>query len=226
MTQHLRHDLDRLGKRLLALGAQVEEAVRRAIAALLERRRELALEVINGDMGVDEEEVEIEEDCLKVLALHQPVAADLRFTAAVLKINSDLERIGDLAVNIAKRALLLGQTPYAVPPSLRVMMENTLEMVRESLDSFVRGDVELARHVLAEDDGIDRLNREIIRELVRRMEQDHASVEPSLAVLSVSRHLERIGDHATNIAEDVVYMVEGEIIRHHPEPPARGRKAE
>ena len=223
MTKHLRNDLERLEKRLLMLGSRVEEAIRQAIAALLERDAARAEAVIEGDAEIDREEVEIEEDCLKILALHQPVATDLRFTAACLKINNDLERIGDLAVNIAKRALVLvRRSPIATPHSLRPMMEDTLRMVRESLDAFVRGDAELARHVLAEDQEVDGLNRQIIEELVKDMESDPKVVDSALRMLNVSRHLERIADHATNIAEDVVYMVEGEIIRHaaaKPSPP-------
>lgn len=220
MPTHLRKDLDELEKRLLRLGGRVEDAVRKSIAAVLERRAALAEQVIAGDLAIDQEEVEIEEDCLKVLALHQPVATDLRFTAACLKINNDLERIGDLAVNIAKRATSLAGHSFAAPPSLRPMMEDTVGMLREALDSFVRGDVELARQVLAEDDAVDRFNREIIEELIGRMERDPGIVDPALRILSVSKHLERMADHATNIAEDVIYMVEGSIIRHHAD--ARG----
>lgn len=215
MTQHLRHDLERLEKRLLLLGSRVENAVRDAMTSLIELRADLAKKVILGDAAIDQEEVEIEEDCLKILALHQPVAADLRFTAACLKINNDLERIGDLAVNIAKRASSLERgVPFPPPAGLRPMMEATLEMVRESLDAFVRGDEALARRVLEEDEAVDGANREIIGLLTEQMGREPEVVDPALRMLSVSKHLERIADHATNIAEDVVYMVDGEIIRH------------
>ena len=215
MTQHLWNDLERLEKRLLFLGSRVEDAVRCAMTSLLELRADLTVKVIEGDAAIDQEEVEIEEDCLKILALHQPVAADLRFTAACLEINNDLERIGDLAVNIAKRAAALRRAaPFPPPAGLRAMMETTLEMVRESLGAFVRGDAALARHVLEEDDVVDRANRDIIAALAAQMEREPQVVDAALRMLSVSKHVERIADHATNIAEDVVYMVDGEIIRH------------
>jgi len=217
MARHLRHDLDRLEKRLLLLGARVEDAVRKAISALIERNTDTAQAVIDGDVLIDQEEVEIEEDCLKILALHQPVAGDLRVTAASLKINNDLERIGDLAVNIAKRTMMLDQIgQVSHPADLRPMMEATLRMVRESLDSFVKCDAELARQVLKNDEQVDEMNRTIIGELESKMRSDRSVVDAALRVLSVSKHLERIADHATNIAEDVIYLVEGVIVRHNP----------
>ncbi len=215
MTKHLRADLDRLEKRLLILGARVEDTVRKSIEALLERRVDLANQVIHGDPTIDGEEVEIEEECLKILALHQPVANDLRFVAACLKINSDLERIGDLAVNIGERAASLKRTsPCAVPQTLRPMMETTTRMLRECLDSFVKQSVTLARKVMAEDERVDAYNRTNITEMVELMKLSSDKVEDALLFLSASKSLERIADHATNIAEDVVYMVEGEIVRH------------
>ncbi len=217
MTKHLKADLERLERRLLMLGARVEDAVRKSIAALETRRPDLALEVMSGDPEVDREEVELEEECLKVLALHQPVANDLRFVAAVLKINNDLERIGDLAVNISERSASLDRAlPFPVPKSLQPMMEATAAMLRESLDAFVKGDATLARKVLADDDVVDGINREIIGLMVERMKSDSSQVDDALLILSASKNLERIADHATNIAEDVVYMVEGDIIRHLP----------
>jgi phosphate transport system protein len=222
MSQHLHHDLERLEKRLLYLAAQVEEAVRKAIIALLERKQDLALDVVSGDRLIDEREVEIEEECLKLLALHHPVATDLRFIAAVLKIDNDLERIGDLAVNIAKRAAFLTTAPpFPVPHQMKAMMEESVRMLRESLDAFVNGDTASAQRVCEADDEIDRFHREIAKEIVATMESDGRCVEPGMQIFSVSKALERIADHATNIAEDVVYMVNGSIIRHGRGP---GRK--
>ena len=182
---------------------------------MTERRVDLANQVIHGDPTIDGEEVEIEEECLKILALHQPVANDLRFVAACLKINSDLERIGDLAVNVGERAASLKRTsPFAVPQSLRPMMETTARMLRECLDSFVKQSVTLARKVMAEDEKVDAFNRTNIAEMVELMKSSSDKVEDALLFLSASKSLERIADHATNIAEDVIYMVEGEIVRH------------
>ena len=215
MSLHLQSDLERLQKQLLYLAAQVEDAVRKAVTALLERRQDIALDVIGGDNEIDRSEVELEEECLKVLALHQPVATDLRFVTACLKIDNDLERIGDLAVNIAERAAFLTtHKPFPVPHQLKAMMEESMRMVRESLDAFVQGDVAVARRICRDDEEVDRLHREIGREVLETMRSSPDSVEPGMQMYSVSKALERIADHATNIAEDVVYMVAGEIIRH------------
>ncbi|MBI1382342.1 MAG: phosphate signaling complex protein PhoU [Planctomycetaceae bacterium] len=215
MANHLQHDLEKLEKQLLYLAAQVEDAVRKAMHALLDRKQDVALDVIAGDQGIDRREVELEEECLKVLALHQPVAADLRFTAACLKIDNDLERIGDLAVNIAERAAFLTTVrPFPVPHQLKAMMEEATRMLRESLDAFVNGDVDAARRICAEDEEVDRLHREIARALIKMMESDREAVEPGMQMFSVSKALERVADHATNIAEDVIYMVQGDIVRH------------
>ncbi len=221
MSKHLQHDLERLQRSLLDIGARVEDAVRKSIIALETRRADLALEVMSGDPGIDQAEVELEEDCLKVLALHQPVAADLRIVAACLKINNDLERIGDLAVNIAERSASLERAlPFPVPVGLGPMTDRTVGMVRECLDAFVRSDTALARRVLHDDNIVDDHNREIIHEMSERMKSDSSQVDDALLILSASKSLERIADHATNIAEDVVYMVEGDIIRHRSEDDA------
>jgi phosphate transport system protein len=216
MTKHLKRDLEGLERRLLLLAGQVEETFRRSIAALLERRVDLARRVVDGDRQIDLWEVEIEEECLKALALHQPVATDLRFIAACLKINNDLERIADLAVNIAERALSLSsrQENVAVPARFHDFMDSAARMLRESIDAFVRGDARLARAVCAKDEGIDQTNREIIADLLRLMHEDPRSIDQALELVSVSKNIERIADHATNIAEDVVYLVEGDIVRH------------
>jgi phosphate transport system protein len=217
MSKHLERDLTNLQRDLLALAASVEEALHKAIKALQERDTQSAQEVIEGDNQIDQEENLIEEECLKILALHQPVAIDLRRTAAALKINNELERMGDLAEDIAERALRLARPPYfPIPEKLQSMTDLTTSMVRESLDAFVNLDARQARRVCRLDDQIDRYNVEIIEETVTVMRQSPEMVDPGLSLFSATRHLERIADHATNIAEEVVYLVEGEIIRHQP----------
>jgi phosphate transport system protein len=176
------------------------------------------LTLIESDTPIDLEENQVEEDCLKILALHQPVAVDLRRVTAILKINTDLERMADLAVNIAERAAALARGPdVPVPTIFRQMTDLTNTMVRDSLDAFVNLDAALAKRVCRLDDEVDRYNREIIGEASQFMKLAPANVEPGLHLFSAALHLERIADHATNIAEDVVYLVEGKIIRHHPE---------
>jgi phosphate transport system protein len=215
MRIHLERDLDRMQQDVLDLAALVEEAVKFTLRALQERQPSLAEEVIRGDETIDREENWVEEECLKMLALHQPVAVDLRRIIAVMKINNELERMADLAVNIAERVVSLGSQPaLPFPSELPAMADLTVQMVRQSLDAFMRGDAELARQVIDLDDEVDRCNKEIIDELVVRMQAAPALVAPGLSLFSAVRHLERIADHATNVAEDVVYLIEGEIIRH------------
>jgi phosphate transport system protein len=217
MSKHLERDLDELKEDLLVLASSVEEALHKSIRALQERDAELASEVIEGDNQIDEDENRVEENCLKMLALHQPVAIDLRRVAAAMKINGELERMADLAEDIAERAVhLAGLPPIAVPARLQRMTDLTTSMVRQSLDAFVNLDARQARTVCRLDDEVDRFNNEIIAELIAVMRSAPAMVEPGLSFFSATRHLERIADHATNIAEDVVYLVEGEIIRHRP----------
>jgi phosphate transport system protein len=217
MAKHLQRDLDYLQRDLLALAAAVEEAIHKAIRALQERRADLAHEVVAGDTEIDREENQVEEECLKILALHQPVAVDLRRIAAALKINTDLERMADLADDMAERALHLTRLPpIPVPKKLQQMTDLTTSMVHQSLDAFVNLDTAQARRVCRLDDEVDRYNDEIIRELMATMEASPAMVAPGLSLFSATRHLERIADHATNIAEDVVYLVEGVIVRHRP----------
>jgi phosphate transport system protein len=215
MSVHLQREIDRLKKDLLSLCALVEDQVQMAVRALLERDEELAGEVERRDLDIDHREVEVEEECLKTLALHQPVAIDLRLVIAVLKINNDLERIGDLAVNIARKAAAFAaEPPMEIPFDLTGMWEKTQGMLRDSLDALVNMDAGLASRVCARDDEVDRAKHEIrlgVEELIRRNPQ---RVGPLLRLLAVSRNLERIADCATNIAEDVVYMAEGRIIRH------------
>jgi phosphate transport system protein len=218
MSKHLERDLGSLQRDLLALAASVEEAIHTATRALRERDPDTAQDVIDGDKEIDQEENHIEEECLKLLALHQPVAVDLRRIAAALKINNELERMADLAEDIAERAAHLALLPAIhVPEGLQGMTDLTITMVRQSLDAFVNLDARQARRVCRLDDTVDRYNNDIIAELIALMRRSPEMVEPGLSLFSATRHLERIADHATNIAEDVVYLVEGVIIRHHPE---------
>ncbi|HUU46167.1 MAG TPA: phosphate signaling complex protein PhoU [Acidobacteriota bacterium] len=215
MTRHLHRDLDGLKKELLAMGTLVEEATSKAILALVNRRPELAEEVRCGDKLIDIREVEVEEHCLKVLALHQPVAHDLRFIVAVMKVNNDLERMGDLAVNIAERAAFLtAHDPIAVPLRIQELGEKVRAMVRGSLDALINRDPVLARQICADDDEVDAINRDFYTRLQAAMRENPEIIERAINVLSASRHLERMADSATNIAEDVIFMVEGEIVRH------------
>src|SRR5262245_41553464 len=217
MSKHLERDLDNLQRHLVTLAASVEEAIHKATRALQQRDAGLAHEVIDGDNEIDEEENRVEEESLKILALHQPVAIDLRRIAAGVKINTDLERMADLAEDIAERAVHLARLPeIPIPEKLQRMTDLTTAMVRQSLDAFVNLDTRLARLVCRLDDEVDRYNEEIIDELVRMMQESPEMVQQGLSLFSATRHLERIADHATNIAEDVVYLVEGEIVRHRP----------
>jgi phosphate transport system protein len=218
MTTHLQREIDGLKKKILHMGAQVEEAVRKAVDALITRDPKTAEEVIASDEAMDNLEVEIEEECLKILALHQPVAIDLRYVIAVLKINNDLERIGDLAVNIAERAVYLStHAPIDLPLDFRGMVEITQRMLKQSLDSLVNLDPHLARIVRASDEEVDAANSHMYVLIEDYMLKHPDRIAESLHLLSATRHLERMADQATNIAEDVIYMVEGEIVRHQPE---------
>jgi phosphate transport system protein len=218
MSQHLQRELDDLKDKVLHLCATVEKHLAVAERSIEERDAALARQAIEADIEIDQMEVRLEEEALKILALHQPVAADLRFIVASIKINTDLERIGDLAVNIAERAEFLASKDYPVERfDFQKMSHTVRSMLRRSIDAFVRMDVELARAVCAGDDQVDALNRhsyEVVKEAIAGRSSE-ANVLVHL--LSVSRHLERIADHATNIAEDVIYMTTGEIVRHRAE---------
>ena len=215
MTIHLRRDIEYLDKQILLLSSMVEEATNKSILALVDRRPEIAQEVIQDDNDIDQKEVLIEEECLKILALHQPVANDLRFIVAVLKVNNDLERMGDLAVNIAERAVYLSNgDPLSVALDFPQMAEDVRNMVRKSLDALTRRDAQEAVQVLTMDDEIDDANSRMFDILQKHMHRDPTTIERAVQLLSASRHLERIADLATNIAQDVVYMVEGKVIRH------------
>jgi phosphate transport system protein len=223
MSKHWERDLSNLQQHILGMAGSVEEALYLGIRALRERNLALAQRVIAGDSAIDQEENYVENECLKMLALHQPVAVDLRRVVAALKINTDLERMADLAVNIAERAAALtALPPLAVPSHIPPMADLATAMVRQSLDAFVDLDLRLARRVIRQDDEVDRFNREVIGELIEAMRASPAAVPAFLSLFSVVRHLERIADHATNIAEVVVYLGEGQIVRHQPEA-ERGR---
>jgi phosphate transport system protein len=221
---HLQRETDKLKRRILGLGAQVEDSLRLAFEAIEQRDAAKGWRVIETDVIIDQNEVEIEEECLKILALYQPVAGDLRFVAAVIKINSELERIGDLAENIARRALQLLDEPAVTPPNtVAVMADCTGTILERALDALVRQDAVTAREVLIADRKIDVLYRRLLEELktlLRDRERLDERLEAVVLLFSVARYLERLADHATNIAEDVLYMVEGEIQRH-LEPLAR-----
>lgn len=215
MTKHFQNEVDKLKKKILNLAAMVEENLQFAVKSILDYDIEEANRVINSDPIVDSLEVEVEEDCLKILALHQPVAADLRYIIAVLKINNDLERIADLAVNIAERTKIVSR--YAdphIPFDLHDMLNITVDMVKASVDSLVTNDTQKALQVINDDDKIDDLDEQAF-DSVQKQIRGHAEYsEYYVSLLSVSRYLERIADHATNIAEDVIYMIDGEIVRH------------
>ena len=218
MPKHLQNDLEHLHRALLRLAGYVEDAVITATTALRLRDPDPAQLVIEGDSEIDSLENEVQDECLKILALHQPVAVDLRRISVVLMITTDLERIGDLAVGIAERAIVLASPPFVpIPARIELMTDRTLRMLRASLDAFVNGDPIAAARVIRADDEVDRDNDDIIRDLVAEMKHSPELVEPALSLFTAVRHLERIADHATNIAEDVIYLVKGEIVRHHPE---------
>ena len=215
MSQHFLREIETLKKKILAVGAVVEERIAQAITAVVKHNAKLAQQVAEGDDEVDEMEVEVEEDCLKILALYQPVAIDLRFVVAVLKMNNDLERMADTAVNIARRAEYLARYPQSdLPPILADMAQKVQTMVTQSLDAMVQGDTALARKVCVADREVDQWNREMHARVQQEIRAHPDQVERLIHTLSISRHLERIGDLATNVAEDVIYTVEGEIVRH------------
>lgn len=211
-------ELESLHRRLMSMSATVEEMIDKAAIALVQRDLAVALDVIETDEYVDQQEVGIEEECLKLIALHQPVAADLRRLTTVLKVNNDLERIADLAVNIAERSRALDAYPsFMLPASMNQIADLVSTMVRDGLNGLVNLDSEAARGIIALDDEVDELNVRIIQELKDQMRAAPDNVSPGLHSFSASRHFERIGDHATNIAEEVIYLVEGEIVRHRHE---------
>lgn len=216
VTRHFQEELEQLKTRLLEMGGLAEEHVRLAVQGLVQRDHALIDRVLAGDEPVNRLHIEIDNRCFTLFALFQPMAADLRTIVAAVKINTDLERVGDLAVNIAQAA-----QRYALHPPVKklidipLMAEIAQNMLRDALDAFVRHDVDLAQHVLDEDDRLDALKTQIFRELLTFMLQDPTTIEPALDLILVSRHLERIGDHATNVAEDVIFIVSARDVRHH-----------
>ncbi len=210
------HELERLEKQLLTLTAVVEESVQQSIKALSGHDRELAEKVIANDNQINRLEVDLEEECLKVLALHQPVANDLRMVVAILKINNDLERIADQAANICERALAVMDAPgkFICPLELDIMAKKVIDMLEKSLDSLVNADLDLARTVLDLDDEVDTIHSQNYQSFKDYVREHPESVDAVLNYLTVSRHLERVADLATNIAEDVIYLNKGEIVRH------------
>jgi phosphate transport system protein len=215
MQRHFHEELDALKQTLLAMGALVEDQIRRVMRALTERDDAQAQDVIERDQQVNAYDVEIDEKCVELLALYQPTAGDLRFITTAMKIVTDLERIGDQAVNIAQRTLELNQEPQLKPYiDLPRMAEKSQRMVKESLDAFVARDTELARVVCAKDSEVDALKEQIFRELLTFMMADPKTIPRAIRLILVSRFLERVADHATNIAEMVIYMVESKMVRH------------
>ncbi|QEG32896.1 phosphate signaling complex protein PhoU [Bythopirellula goksoeyrii] len=218
MSKHLSRDLEALEQDLLAQSSIVEGMILRASHAIAELQSGLLVKLLADEDQVNRGEVRIEEECLKLLALHQPVAVDLRRVATVMKINADLERIADLAVNLGQRAQSLVRfTSFHFPGRLEEMVDVAISMVRDAIDAFVRLDVDLAREVRLRDDQVDDLNREVIDDLQEMVRSNKGDIEPAMYYFSASRHIERIADHATNIAEDVIYLVDGEIARHRNE---------
>ena len=216
MSLHLQRDLNDLKRDILHLGSLVETSIGNASVALKDRRPELADIVFANEVLINEKEVDIEESCLKILALHQPVATDLRFIVVVLKVNNDLERIGDLAENLTERAVYLSERDALAAPTTKIndMFITIRSMLKDSLDSLVKLDVGLARKVIAQDDSVDEINREMYDDFRALVAVNGSVVEQATSLLSCSRYLERIADLATNICEEVLFMVEGEVVRH------------
>ena len=213
---HFREELEALQGRLLEMGGLAEERVRAALQGLVSRDPALITKVLSGDEPINQLHIEVDNRCFRLLALHQPMATDLRAVVAAVKINTDLERVGDLAVNIAEASKrYIGHAPVKQLIDIPLMGDIAQAMLRDALDSFVKRDTDLAHRVLNEDDRLDSLKTQVFRDLLTHMLRDQATVEPSLDLILVSRHLERIGDHATNIAEDVIFMVSALDVRHH-----------
>ena len=214
--RHFQEELEQLKTRLLEMGGLAEEQVRVAVKALVDRDRDAIEHVLQGDEPINKLHIEIDGRCFTLLALHQPMAVDLRAIVSAVKINTDLERVGDLAINIAEAARRYAQhSPVKKLIDIPRMATIAQSMLRDALDSFVRRDTILAQQVLDEDDTLDALKTQIFRELLTYMLQDAGTIEPALDLVLISRHLERIGDHATNVAEDVIFMVSAKDVRHH-----------
>jgi phosphate transport system protein len=217
-VRHFTEELEELRKELLTMAGLVELAVHQSVLSLTQRDQDRAQQVLVSEARINQLEIRIDELATRLLALHQPMARDLRFLTAAIKINNDLERMGDLAVNIVERSLsLISQPPVKPMIDIPRMAQLAESMVRNSLDSFVKSDAELARSVLVSDDAVDNLRDSITKELIGFMEQDPSTVSRALDLILVARNLERIADHATNIAEDVLFLIQGVDVRHHAE---------
>ncbi len=215
MAKHLEKELERLKKMIYTLSARVDESLELAVKSFQENNETLAQKVIDDDRKIDDLEVEVEEECLKALALYQPVAIDLRFIIAVMKMTNDLERIGDLAADIAKNGIAINQAPQPkVPLDLHQMTYLVKTIVRKSLDSLLNIDAYLAREAIEDDDEIDAMKSEMKAEIVEALKREPEHAESLITLLAITHRLERIGDHACNISEDVIYMVEADIVRH------------
>jgi phosphate transport system protein len=220
-VRHFQEELDALQATLLKMGGLAEERVRAAVQGLVSRDTSIIERVKHGDEPINELHIEVDSRCFTLLALHQPMATDLRAIVSTVKINTDLERVGDLAVNIAEAAQrYMNHPPVKKLIDIPQMADIAQAMLRDALDAFVRRDTVLAKQVLDEDDRLDTLKTQVFRELLARMLDDRGTVEPALDLILVSRHLERIGDHATNIAEDVIFMVSALDVRHPPQTEA------
>jgi len=218
MSRHLQKDIEALKEQIIEMGEFVEDRVYQATMSIINRDKAQAQAVINGDAEIDSIEVSIEEECMKLLALYQPVAVDLRFIIAVMKINNDLERVGDLAVNIAERsAFLATQDLIEFPFDLRAMAEKAEAMLSRSIDALINLDVKEAHRIRSEDDQVDAYNREMYARIKEDLLNQPGNINALLHAVSIGRHLERIADHATNIAEEVIYLVDARIVRHKPE---------
>lgn len=219
MAIYLHHEIDTIKKNILKLGTKVEESVQRAIYSTEQYSEETANRVIKEDDQIDELELEIEEECLKVLALHQPVAIDLRYIVVILKINNELERIGDLAANIAERAITLEKCKrYEIPFDHKRMSTLVCDMLKKSIDSLVHFSKDLANEVLRIDDEVDAIHSEMYNRVKQTIRDDPESLDTMIHYMTISKHMERIADHAENIAQDVFYMIDGNIIRHQQVP--------
>lgn len=215
MTLHFFHEMERLHRDIVSMCATVEELINEAVSGLRNRSSSVAQELLVRDSEVDELDVRIEEECLKILALYHPVANDLRRVTSVLKIIGELERVGDLAVNIAERSAEIARHPdFPLPDRLDEMCTESLSMLHESIDAYVEMSAEKAIAVCKRDDGVDDLNVELLNKLRDDMSANPSWIDPGMHLFSCIRHIERVADHATNIAEDVVYLVEGQIVRH------------
>lgn len=225
MERHFDEELKELKEKVLKSAALAEEAIAKAVKSLVDRDAKLAEDVIKHDVPINMLEIEIDQLCMKLLALHQPAAEDLRFIASALRINTELERVGDEAVNIAERAAVLITKPLLKPLiDIPRMAQLAQRMLKDSIDAFITRNAGLARNVCKRDDEVDSLNDQLFRELLTYMMQDAKNIERALELILVARHLERIADHTTNISEDVVYIVEGKTIKHHIEEMERENK--